>query len=83
MKILLTRDQESTLWNLQQTLTVPNHGTYLYSPYFLKDLGAGEYERMRYEDLPGEVKDQLLANQGIKLPIDERTAECNGDNCRY
>lgn len=66
MKILLTREQESTLWNFQQTITAPS-GTYLYSPYYMKDLGGGEYERLRFDQLPEDVKDSLLKNQGIKL----------------
>lgn len=69
MKILLTRDQESTLWNLQQTITVDGH-TYLYSPYYLRDLGNGEYDRLRFDQLSEEVKDALLKNQGIKLPTE-------------
>lgn len=69
MKILLTRDQEATLWNLQQTITTPS-GTYLYSPYYLRDLGGGEYDRLRFDQLPEEVKDMLLKNQGIKLPTE-------------
>ena len=69
MKLLLTRDQEATLWNLQQTLTV-NGETYLYSPFYLKSIGAGEYERLRFDQLPEIVKDELLKNQGIKLPTE-------------
>lgn len=67
--MLLTRDQESTLWNLQQTLTV-NGDTYLYSPFFLRSLGGGEYERLRFDQLSEAVKDELLKNQGIKLPTE-------------
>lgn len=66
MKILLTREQEATLWNLQQTLTTTS-GTYLYSPYYMKELGGGEYERLRFDQLPEDVKDTLLKNQGIKI----------------
>ena len=69
MKILLTRDQEATLWNLQQTLTV-NGDTYLHSPYFLRSLGGGEYDRLRFDQLSEDVKDALLKNQGIKLPTE-------------
>lgn len=69
MKILLTRDQEATLWNLQQTLTV-NGETYLFSPYYLRSIGAGEYERLRFDQLSEAVKDELLKNQGIKLPTE-------------
>lgn len=67
MKILLTRDQEATLWNLQQSVTVDGH-TYLFSPYYMLDLGGGEYDRLRFDQLPETVKDTLLKNQGIKLP---------------
>jgi hypothetical protein len=67
MKILLTRDQEATLWNFQQTVIAPS-GTYLFSPYYLRELGSGEYERLRFDQLPEDAKDALLKNQGIKLP---------------
>ena len=71
MKVLLTRDQEATLWNFQQSLITPKHGTILYSPYYLKHLGGGEYERLTFDQLPEEAKEMLLAKQGIKLPINE------------
>lgn len=67
--MLLTRDQEATLWNLQQTIVVPS-GTYLYSPYYLRDLGGGEYERLSFDQLPPDAKDQLLSNRGIKMPVE-------------
>lgn len=69
MKILLTRDQESTLWNFQQTIVVDGH-SYLFSPFYLHHLGAGEYDRLRFDQLPESVKDALLVNQGIKLPTE-------------
>lgn len=69
MKILLTRDQEATLWNLQQSITVDGK-TYLFSPYYLCDLGGGEYDRLRFDQLSEDVKDALLKNQGIKLPTE-------------
>lgn len=69
MKILLTRDQEATLWNLQQSITVDGK-TYLFSPYYMLDLGDGEYNRLRFDQLPEDVKDALLKNQGIKLPTE-------------
>ena len=67
MQILLTRDQESTLWNFQKTIIVDGH-IYLYSPYYLHHLGAGEYDRISFDQLPEKVKDAILMNQGIKLP---------------
>ncbi len=70
MKMLLTPDQESTLWHLQQTISATS-GTYYYSPFYLKSLGEGEYERLRFDQLPEQVKDALLKNQGIKLPDDK------------
>lgn len=73
MKVLLTRDQESTLWNFQQSITVDGH-TYLYSPFYLRHVDGGEYERLRFDELPESVKDALLMNQGIKLPSDDRAA---------
>lgn len=69
MKMLLTPDQESTLWHLQQTISSPS-GTYFYSPYYMKSMGNGEYERLRFDQLPEDIKDTLLKNQGIKLPTE-------------
>lgn len=70
MKILLTRDQEATLWNFQESLVTPG-ANYLYSPYFLHHLGGGEYERLTFEQLPSDAKDQLLVKQGIiKTPVE-------------
>lgn len=69
MKILLTRDQEATLWNHQQSL-VTQKGTYLFFPYYMKHLGGGEYERLTFDQLPEEAKEQLLKQKGIKIPVE-------------
>jgi hypothetical protein len=69
MKILLTPEQEKTLWNFQRSL-VTSQGTYLYYPFYIKSKGDGEYECITFEQLPNEAKDQLLAKQGIKLPVE-------------
>lgn len=76
MKMLLTPDQESTLWHLQQTISAPS-GTYYYSPYYMKSIGNGEYERLRFDQLPEDIKDALLKNQGVRLP--EPKSESAGD----
>lgn len=69
MKMLLTPDQESTLWHLTESLVTPD-GNYQYSPYFLKHLGNGEYERLTYDQLPELAKDMILSKKGIKLPAE-------------
>lgn len=68
MKILLTPDQQSTLWHLMETILCPSGETVYSFPYYLKPCGDGEFERLRFDQLSEEVKDQLLTKQGIKLP---------------
>jgi hypothetical protein len=69
MKILLTRDQEATLWNFAQTLMTDKGDKYMYFPYWLKPTDiSGEYERLRFDQIPEEIKDKLLIAQGVKLP---------------
>jgi hypothetical protein len=70
MKILLTRDQESTLWHFAQTIMTDKGEKYLYFPWWLRMGADGEYERLRFDQIPEEVKDKLLINQGIKLPTE-------------
>jgi hypothetical protein len=70
MEMLLTPDQESTLWHFSQTIVADNGDTYYSFPYFLKSKGDGLYERLRFDQLSEEIKDKLLANQGIKLPTE-------------
>lgn len=68
MKILLTQDQESTLWHLSETILTPTGQKFYSMPFFLKPIGNGEYERMTFDQLPEDAKDQLLQQKGIKTP---------------
>ena len=68
MEILLTPDQESTLWNLADTILTDKGEKYMYFPYWLKSNGDGSYERLRFDQIPEDIKDKLLLKQGIKLP---------------
>lgn len=70
MKILLTPDQESTLWHFSQTIMADNGTKYLFMPYWLRCDGPGEFERLRFDQIPEEIKDKLLISQGIKLPTE-------------
>lgn len=69
MEIQLTPDQESTLMSFA-SMTTDGINTYLYFPYFFKQTAPCEYERLRFDQLPEWVKDNLLKNQGIKLPTE-------------
>lgn len=66
MTILLTPDQQSTLWHFSETLLTENNEKYYSFPYFMRDCGDGKYERLTYEQLPENVKDLLLKQRGIK-----------------
>lgn len=68
MKILLTPDQESTIWHLTETIKTPNGDTFYHSPYYLKSLGNGEYERVTFDQLPEEARDMFLQKEGLKIP---------------
>ena len=70
MEILLTPDQESTLWHFSETVMTDKGEKYYYMPYFLKVIGDGLYDRLRFDQLPESIKDKLLINQGIKLPTE-------------
>lgn len=70
MEILLTPDQESTLWHFAQTILSEKGEKYLYFPWWMRSNGDGSYERLRFDQIPEEIKDKLLANQGIKLPTE-------------
>lgn len=68
MRMLLTPDQESTLWHLTETIVAPNGDRFYFSPYYMKPIGNGEYERITFDQLPEETKDMILSKSGIKLP---------------
>ncbi len=70
MEILLTPDQESTLWHFADTILTDKGDKFMYFPYWLKINGNGLYERLRFDQIPEEVKDRLLIKQGIKLPTE-------------
>lgn len=70
MEILLTPDQESTLWHFSKTIMTDSGDKYFSFPYFLKCKKDGLYERLNFDQLPEEVKDKLLIAQGIKLPTE-------------
>lgn len=70
MEILLTPDQESTLWHFADTILTDKGEKYMYFPYWLRVNGSGSYERLRFDQIPEEVKDKLLIKQGIKLPTE-------------
>lgn len=66
MRMLLTPDQESTLWHFMETITCPSGESFFSMPFYLKSLGGGEYERLAYSELPEEAKDMIQAKNGIK-----------------
>lgn len=70
MELLLTPDQESTLWHFAETILSEKGDKYMFFPYWLKVNGEGSYERLRFDQIPEEIKDKLLLKQGIKLPTE-------------
>jgi len=68
MKVLLTPDQESALWHHGKTIMADDGKKYMYFPFWFRMDGNGEYERLRFDQIPENVKDKLLISQGIKLP---------------
>lgn len=70
MQILLTPDQESTLWHFSDTILTEKGEKYFSFPYFLRCKGDGLYDRINFDQLPEEVKDKLLMKQGVKLPTE-------------
>jgi hypothetical protein len=70
MEILLTPDQVSALNHFASVIVTEKGDRYYYFPFWHKSNGNGKYDRLRFDQLPEEVKDQLLKNQGIKLPTE-------------
>lgn len=70
MQILLTPDQESTIKNFFKQVKTEKGDTWFYCPFYFKDTLEGTYECLRFDQIPSEVKDLILANQGIKLPTE-------------
>lgn len=70
MTMLLTHDQESTIWNFTDTIITPSGQRFYGMPFYLKPMGGGQYERLTFEQLPADAKDMILAKQGIKTPTE-------------
>lgn len=71
MQIMLTPDQEATIRSWSKEVMTEKGDRYFYQPFYFKDCGRdGVYEYLRFDQLPGDVKDLILANQGIKLPTE-------------
>jgi hypothetical protein len=67
MKLLLTQDQQSTLWHLSETYILSNGDRLSAFPYYLIEKGPGTFDRLTFEQLPQEAKDQILTNRGILI----------------
>lgn len=70
MEILLTPDQVSALNHFADVIVTDKGDKYYYFPYWHKSNGNGAYDRLRFDQLPEEVKDKMLIKQGIKLPTE-------------
>jgi hypothetical protein len=69
MTIVLTPEQESTMKAISGCTQIVNGERWYYNPYFLKSVGDGKYEQLRFPELPEKVKDIILGCHGINLPI--------------
>lgn len=67
MKMLLTPDQESTLWHLTEKILTPKGNAYYAFPYALKVCGDGMFERIPLTELPEDAK-EMLSKKGIEIP---------------
>ncbi len=67
MQILLTPSQQSALWNFMEQLKTSDGKTYFHFPFYLRDDRNGQFERLTFEQLPENAKDQLLKQKGVKL----------------
>lgn len=67
MKILLTPDQESTLWHLTEKILTPKGNAYYCFPYALKVCGDGLFERIPLDQLPEDAKEMLI-KKDLKTP---------------
>jgi hypothetical protein len=56
MQILLTPDQESTLWHLTEKILTPKGDAFYCFPYALKVCGGGMFERIPLNMLPEDVR---------------------------
>lgn len=69
LRMLLTHEQETTLWHFMDTIVTPS-GVRLYSmPFFLKPIGGGEYERMTFDELPEDAKEMVQAKNDTKISL--------------
>lgn len=70
MQMLLTPDQESTIKNFFKQVRTEKGENWFYCPFYLRDTLESTYDCLRFDQIPSEVKDLILANQGIKLPTE-------------
>jgi len=73
MKLLLTQDQQSTLWHLSETYILTNGDRLSAFPFFLIEKGHGMFERLTFDQLPQEAKEMLLTNRGINIKAKSET----------
>src|ERR1044072_83292 len=59
MEMLLTPDQESTLWHLTEKILTSKGDAYYCFPYALKVCGGGMFERIALSKLPKDVRSIL------------------------
>lgn len=69
MQVMLTPEQEATIRSWCKSVMTQKGEQYFYMPFYFCG-GDGVYEYFRFDQLPEEVKDLILANQGIKLPTE-------------
>jgi hypothetical protein len=69
MNILLTPDQEATMKAISGCIYTGDGIEWYHNPCYMKSLGNGVYEQLRFGQLPDNVKDMVLAQNGIKFPI--------------
>lgn len=68
MQIMLTPDQEATIRSFFKHIKTEKGENWFYCPFYLKDTLENTYDCLRFDQIPEEVKDLVLANQGIKIP---------------
>ena len=73
MRLLLTQDQQSTLWHLSETYLLANGDRLSAFPYFMLDKGDGLFERLTFDQLSTEAKEMILTNRGINIKTKSET----------
>lgn len=80
MRILLTQDQEKTMLSASGMVMTDGGRPYYFFPYFFMEIGRGVYDQLTWDELPEQIKDQILRIRGIKLPtINEDSTNGNPD----